>query len=110
MRCGIVGMWTRSVEVNQGITSEIAHVPTEIVHELPHMGGRLEKVPAQYRSNGRKSQPPVTLGLLRTEATRRPRLACHEDNARSRPMRPAGSWTDWRGSNRLSAPTTSDKH
>ena len=26
----------------------------------------------QYRSDRRKSQPPVTLGLLRTEATRRP--------------------------------------
>src|SRR5512144_233351 len=64
----------------------------------------------QYRSNRRKSQPPVTLGLLRTEATRRPRLACHEDIARSRPTTRAGSWIAWRGSNRLSVPTTSDKH
>ena len=63
----------------------------------------------QYRSNRRKSWPPVTLGLLRTEATRRPRLACHEDNARCRPMKLAGFWIAWRDSNRLSTPTTSNK-
>src|SRR4051812_2859816 len=45
MRCGIVGMGTRSVEANQENTATIAHVPTGIVHELPHTGSRLEKEP-----------------------------------------------------------------
>ena len=42
MRCGIVGMGTRSVEADQGITPTIAHVPTGIVHRLPP-GKPLEK-------------------------------------------------------------------
>ena len=45
MRCGIVGMGTRSVEADQGITPTIAHVPTGIVHGQPPTKGRFEKVP-----------------------------------------------------------------
>ena len=45
MRCGIVGMGTRSVEADQGITPTIAHVPTGIVHRLPQTNGRFEMVP-----------------------------------------------------------------
>src|SRR5512140_1571961 len=35
MRCGIVGMGTRSVGANSGKTPTIAHVPMEIVHRVP---------------------------------------------------------------------------
>ena len=45
MRCGIVGMGTRSVEADQGITPTIAHVPTGIVHGLRPINAGLEKVP-----------------------------------------------------------------
>ena len=45
MRCGIVGMGTRSVEADQGITPTIAHVPTGIVHGLPLPKAGFEKVP-----------------------------------------------------------------
>ncbi len=40
----------------------------------------------------------------RPQATRRLRLACHRDIARSRPTTRAGSWIVWRDSNRLSRP------
>src|SRR3954453_5601364 len=45
MRCGIVGMETRSVEVDQGITPTIAHAPKRIVHGLRPTNTGLEKVP-----------------------------------------------------------------
>src|SRR4051812_25808226 len=48
MRCGIVGMGTRSVWADQGITPTIAHVPTGIVHRLPRTKGRLEIVPTGH--------------------------------------------------------------
>src|SRR5271165_739066 len=45
MRCGIVGMGTRSVGANSGKTPTIAHVPMEIVHRVPPANGDYEKVP-----------------------------------------------------------------
>src|SRR3954454_22253947 len=45
MRCGIVGMGTRCVEADQGITPTIAHAPTRIVHGLRPINAALEKVP-----------------------------------------------------------------
>src|SRR5271165_3000312 len=50
MRCGIVGMGTRSVGANSGKTPTIAHVPMEIVHRVPPANGDYEKVP---RGGGR---------------------------------------------------------
>src|SRR5512135_2021621 len=47
MRCGIVGMGTRSVGVNPGKTSTMAHVPMEIVHRVPPAEGDFEKVPGE---------------------------------------------------------------
>src|SRR5512147_907111 len=48
MRCGIVGMGTRSVGANPGKTSTRAHVPMEIVHRVPPAEGDFEKVPLAY--------------------------------------------------------------
>src|SRR4051812_32624575 len=45
MRCGIVGMGTRCVEADQGITPTIAHAPTRIVHGLRPIKAGLEMVP-----------------------------------------------------------------
>ena len=45
MRCGIVGMGTRSVEADRGITPTIAHVPTGIVHGPRPSNIGFEKVP-----------------------------------------------------------------
>ena len=45
MRWGIVGMGTRFVEVDRGITTAIAHVPTGIVHGQPPENVVMEMVP-----------------------------------------------------------------
>ena len=47
MRCGIVGMKTRSFEANPGKAPTIAHVPMEIVHLLPPAEDDFEKVPGK---------------------------------------------------------------
>src|SRR5450631_3647247 len=57
MRCGIVGMGTRSVEANQGITPTIAHVPTGIVHQQPPPKTAFEKVPKTLPIETSKAPP-----------------------------------------------------
>ena len=44
MRCGIVGMKTRSVAADPGKMPTIAHVAMEIVHRLPPAEDGFEKV------------------------------------------------------------------
>ena len=56
MSCGIVGMETRSVEANPGITPTIAHVPTGIVHGQPLAKDRIEKVPELRWKLGQKAK------------------------------------------------------
>src|SRR3954447_5780300 len=63
MRCGIVGMGTRSVEANQGFTPTIAHVPTGIVHGLPLTKGRFEKVPFLDAVLSSKKHKTLRFGL-----------------------------------------------
>src|SRR5512142_2337825 len=53
MRCGIVGMGTRSVEADRGITPTIAHVQTRIVHGLHPSNEYLHTLPTQ-----RAMRPP----------------------------------------------------
>src|SRR4051794_36219643 len=55
MRCGIVGMGTRSVGVNPGKIPTIAHVPMEIVHRVPPAKGDFEKVPIHITAR----EPPA---------------------------------------------------
>jgi hypothetical protein len=81
MRCGIVGMGTRSVEADQGITPTIAHVPTRIVHQLPQTKGRFEKVPIPNPIPILNHQPSTLLRtVFRTtieeELGKLPKISC----------------------------------
>src|SRR4051794_4202077 len=52
MRCGIVGIETRSDEADQGITPTIAHALARIVHGLRPINASPEKVPLPKGERG----------------------------------------------------------
>src|ERR1700730_884066 len=98
MRCGIVGMGTRSVEADRGITPTIAHVLPGIVHGLPPAEPRFEKVPSVSGCRNCASGRHMPSRLLEIEPHRQAQLPpmIEMPSTHSPTPRPRGVRDDWR--------------